>query len=192
MTKRLWNEFLFVYLNVSVFTQLSAGEIQSIAATLPAASFPSLTDKKTTYSISNPNNDRPVCSCSSYLKMRFLLVRFMRPLPPRSCGGPATSEVVTGIPRLIRLIVSLNRRIAVAVPLFPPGSRLPLVPFAGLQQDCSSAGLPFRSCQGFSFFFLFFFSKSWLPMWGRRAKLARKWSCHSETEEVRCSVGRRS
>lgn len=29
-------------------------------------------------------------------------------------------------------------------------------------------------------------------MWGRRAKLARKWSCHSETEEVRCSVGRRN
>lgn len=94
--------------------------------------------------------------CAHVPQTRFLLVRFMRPLPPRSCGGPATSEVVTGIPRLIRSIVSLNRRIVVAVPLFPPGSRLPLVPFAGLQQDCSSAGLPFRSCQGFSFFFLFF------------------------------------
>lgn len=149
------------------------GEIQSISATLPAAPSPSLTDKNTTYSIFNPNNDQPVCSCSSYLRKCFLLVIFMRPLHPHSCGGPATSELVIGIPRLIRLIMSLNRRIIIAVTL-SPGSLLPLVPSAGLQQDCSSAGLPFRSCQGFFFFFLFFSTKSWLPMWGRRAKLARK------------------
>lgn len=154
-----------------------------------------LTDKNTTYSIFNPlpNNDQPVCSCSSYLRKCFLLVRFMRPPRRHSCGGPATSELVIGIPRLIRLIMSLNSKIIIALPLLP-GSLLPLVPSVGLQQDCSTAGLPFRSCPSFYLFFyiLFFLTKSWLPMWGRRAKLARKWSCHSETEEVRCSVGRRS
>lgn len=134
-----------------MFTQLSPGEIQPISATLPAASFPSLTDKNTTYSILNPrpNNDQPARPCSSYLRKCFLLVRFMRPPPRRSCGGPATSELVIGIPRLIRLIMSLNSRIIIAL-LF---SLLPLVPSAGLQQDCSSAGLPFRSCQVFVFFY---------------------------------------
>lgn len=53
MTKALWNEFLFVSSNVSVFTQLSAGELQSVSATSPAASNPSVTDVNAIYSIFN-------------------------------------------------------------------------------------------------------------------------------------------
>lgn len=63
-------------------------------ATLPATSSPSLTDKSITYIIFNrlPNNDQPVCSCSSYLRKCFLLVRFMRSPHCHSCGEPATLE----------------------------------------------------------------------------------------------------
>lgn len=148
--------------------------------------------RNTTYRIFNPNNGRsPARSSCSYLKKRFLLVRFMRLLPPPRPAAAAAS--VVGIPRLIRLIAPLNRSIIAGRSPPPPFPRLalhfPLVAFAGLQQDCSSAGLPFRSCQGFSlsfflppslclFFLSLFFSpprqKSWLPTWGRRAKLARK------------------
>lgn len=195
MTKALWNEFLFVSLNVSVFTQLSPGELQSISATLPAASTRSTTDMNAASSIFIPNNDKPLCLCSSYLRKCFLLVRFMRPPPQLSSGGPATSELVIGIPRLIRLIVSLNSRIIIALllrlafssPWFPLPDCSKTARRLGSHSGAVSVFFPFLS-----FFLFFFLTKSWLPMWGMRAKLARKWSCHSETEEVRCSVGRRS
>lgn len=156
MTKGLWNVFEFVCLNVSVFTQLSPGEIQPVSATLPAASFPSLTDKNTTYSILNPlpNNDRPVCPCSSYLRKCFLLVRFMR--PRHSCGGPATSEFVIGIPRLIRLIMSLNSRIIIAL-LFRLPLYSPWFPLPDISKTAHRLGSHSGAVRGFfSLIFLFF------------------------------------
>lgn len=155
MTKALWNEFLFVSLNVSVFTQLSPGELQSISATLPAASTRSTTDMNAASSIFNPNNDKPLCLCSSYLRKCFLLVRFMRPPPQLSSGGPATSELVIGIPRLIRLIVSLNSRIIMAFssPWFPLPDCSKTARRLGSHSGAVSVFFPFLS---FPFFFFFF------------------------------------
>lgn len=127
------------------------GKIQSISATLPAASSPSLTDKNATYSIFNPNNDQPVCSCSSYLRKCFLLVRFMRPLHPHSCGGPATSELVIGIPRLIRLIMSLNRRMF----LFRLALYSPWFPLLDCSKTAHRLGSHSGAVRGFFSFFFF-------------------------------------
>lgn len=69
--------------------------------------------------------------CSSTPSECLLFVRFTRPpAPPTPNAGSVTSELVAGIPRLIRLMVPLNSRIITA-PLYrlglyspppPPGS----------------------------------------------------------------------